>query len=695
MAIRAVTIKINQIGNAAKGIKSISGGIANLGMQATKVAIGGMAILGTATVVAGGKLISLGSDAEEMLGKFNVVFGEFAKSVTGELSNFGKEVGRSRYDLQEMAASLQDTFVPLGFARGEAAKMSVEMTKLAVDVASFNNVSDPEVMRDFQSALVGNHETVRKYGIIITQATLDQELMNMGVEGGIKAATEQEKVQARLNLIYAGTTDAQGDAAKTSKSWANQMRALGATIKDTATDMGMRLLPIVTPLLIKFNEFASRIAPMVIDKFEVFADILANRVVPAISQFVNGWLIPMAQRLWMLIQTILPGISSGFNTIGSIIMGTIIPAIQSFVSNALPAVLLFVRNSVVPLISRMLELGKNVLPTVVSALGKVINFILTKAGPTILNFVENTVIPLGAKLVEIAQTILPIIRTALSNLAAFFTETLIPTVKTFVVETLVPMAQSFLQFAVDAIPRVRLALNSIWSVISDKVIPVVEGLIKIISAVISSISAWVIELTTRAKPIVDSFSKRLNEDLGPALAIIGDSINRIIVAFGGNAAIMEVNEKGFDAIGAILVGLKATFDVIIFVIQAAAVAFDTLAKAVEWVKSAVESVKDKLDDLQERLANIQLPYWLTPGSPTPFEVGLRGIADAMGDLEDIRFMPKLTTGGAAAVGGGITPVTVNLVYSPAVSLADQYEAEQVLVPYVENSLRRLKASGQI
>jgi hypothetical protein len=92
-------------------------------------------------------------------------------------------------------------------------------------MASFNNESEANVIRDLQSALVGNHETVRKYGVIITQATLDQELLNTGIEGGIREATEQEKVMARMNIILKGTTDAQGDAARTAGSFANSIKA--------------------------------------------------------------------------------------------------------------------------------------------------------------------------------------------------------------------------------------------------------------------------------------------------------------------------------------------------------------------------------------------------------------------------------------------------------------------------------------
>lgn len=198
---------------------------------------------------AGAAIIGLASDIEEMQGKSKVVFGQFRDQVVDDLEEFGNTVGRATHELEGMAASIQDTFVPMGFARGEAAKLSVELTKLAVDVASFNNASDVETMEAFQSALVGNHETVRRFGVVITEATLNQELFRMGIAKGTKEATNAEKVQARLNLIIRGTSDAHGDAARTADSFANRSRALRAQLSELAGELGTILLPAVTDIV--------------------------------------------------------------------------------------------------------------------------------------------------------------------------------------------------------------------------------------------------------------------------------------------------------------------------------------------------------------------------------------------------------------------------------------------------------------
>jgi len=195
------------------------------------------------------QMVDMASSVEEMQSKSSVVFGRFVNDVRGQLEKFGDEVGRSTFELEGMASSIQDTFVPMGFARGEASKLSVQLTKLAVDVASFNNASDTETMMAFQSALVGNHETVRRFGVVITEATLKQELLRMGITKTAKEVTNAEKVQARLNLIIAGTSDAQGDAERTNTSFANSMKGLSAEFQEFMVEAINPMLPALSKMV--------------------------------------------------------------------------------------------------------------------------------------------------------------------------------------------------------------------------------------------------------------------------------------------------------------------------------------------------------------------------------------------------------------------------------------------------------------
>lgn len=211
---------------------------------------GTIAAVGVALITnLGKKMVSMASDAEESTSKARVVFGKNFGAVEKELDEFGNAVGRATIDLVTMASSVQDTFVPMGFAREDASKLSVQLSKLAVDVASFNNASDADTMRAFQSAIVGNHETVRRFGVVITEATLKQELMRMGINKSMKEVTNAEKVQARLNLIIDGTSDAHGDATETAHSFANESKALGSALKELSNEITADLLPALAKLV--------------------------------------------------------------------------------------------------------------------------------------------------------------------------------------------------------------------------------------------------------------------------------------------------------------------------------------------------------------------------------------------------------------------------------------------------------------
>lgn len=205
--------------------------------------VGGALKLGGLAATAFGTLASVSmsktaAEAEAVRGKFSVVFGELAENSSAAAVAIAETFGRAETDVLRFFATFQDTFVPFGFARAEAADLSEEVTKLAIDLASFNDVADDQALQDLQSALVGNVETMRKYGVVINQTVLDQELLRMGVEGGVAAATEQEKVLGRLNLIFAGTADAQGDAVRTAGEFNNTLKRLGAVVTSAKEKFG-------------------------------------------------------------------------------------------------------------------------------------------------------------------------------------------------------------------------------------------------------------------------------------------------------------------------------------------------------------------------------------------------------------------------------------------------------------------------
>jgi len=321
-----------KVGKAAaastKGIDASSKSMSRLNSTVGKLAAGGLLLgAGKALLSFGKASITAASDVEEMQSKFNTVFKDLAGDVTKELQTFADAANRSIFDLQGFAATLQDTFVPLGFARDEAAKMSVQLVKLAEDLASFNNVDTETVVQDLQSALVGNTETLRKYGVVATQAAIDQEALAMGmtfVKGQMDAQT---KAAAILSLTLKSTTDAQGDAIKTGDSYANQLKGLQAATQELQVIIGTGLLPAMTELVVKATAVADALKPA--------AAAMSGEYSNAVESIVDGNL-EAAKSMDQLITEgqKIEEVANIFGGLGGLITGTSGEITASFVKTA-------------------------------------------------------------------------------------------------------------------------------------------------------------------------------------------------------------------------------------------------------------------------------------------------------------------------------------------------------------------------
>lgn len=203
----------------------------------------GVTAMGGAIVGALAKSVTMASDFEESFSKFQTVFGDNSDAVKAWSDDFAAEVGRSKKQVVDFMAGTQDLLVPMGFDDASATEFSKTLTTLATDLASFNNKSDKDVMADLHSAMVGSTETMAKYGVIVNETAVKQELLNQAIDP--KTATNAQKAQARLTLIMEGTTSAQGDAIRTSGSFSNQLKRLQAIATDAATGIGSALLPAV------------------------------------------------------------------------------------------------------------------------------------------------------------------------------------------------------------------------------------------------------------------------------------------------------------------------------------------------------------------------------------------------------------------------------------------------------------------
>jgi uncharacterized protein YukE len=175
---------------------------------------------------------------EESLSKVNVVFGRGAREVEKFANSAAKNLGQSKQSVLEAAGVFGTFGKAAGLAGEDLALFSNDFTTLATDLASFNNTTPEEAVQAIGAALRGEAEPLRRFGVLLNDATLKQEAMTLGIYDGKGALTAQQKILAAQSAIYKQTGDAQGDFMRTSDGLANSTRTLSATFKDLQAKFG-------------------------------------------------------------------------------------------------------------------------------------------------------------------------------------------------------------------------------------------------------------------------------------------------------------------------------------------------------------------------------------------------------------------------------------------------------------------------
>ncbi len=205
-------------------------------------AVGGLSLaFGTVQSVLG-PAIKAASNMEESLSKVNVVFGKGARDVEKFASSAAKNLGQSKQAVLEAAGVFGTFGKAAGLAGTDLAVFSNDFTQLATDLASFNNTTPEEAVQAIGAALRGESEPLRRYGVLLNDATLKQEAMTLGIYDGKGALTSQQKILAAQSAIFKQTGDAQGDFMRTSDGLANSTRTLSATFKDLQAKFGAAFL---------------------------------------------------------------------------------------------------------------------------------------------------------------------------------------------------------------------------------------------------------------------------------------------------------------------------------------------------------------------------------------------------------------------------------------------------------------------
>ena len=208
------------------------------------------------------KLVSLKAIADYLgnaVAKFNDfyeatnLFGVSMKGLTGEADNFIQKMqtllGIDPTEAMNNMATIQGLTTSFGLTSDKAYILSKNLTQLGYDLSSLKNIPVKEAFTKLQAAISGELEPIRRLGVDISNARLQQELYALGITTSISKLSQADKAILRYITIMKQTGDAQGDLARTLNSPANQIRILQAQLSELARAVGSVLYPALKSIL--------------------------------------------------------------------------------------------------------------------------------------------------------------------------------------------------------------------------------------------------------------------------------------------------------------------------------------------------------------------------------------------------------------------------------------------------------------
>lgn len=180
--------------------------------------------------------------ADTSLGQYAATAHKYADAVQAALGINSGEFLKNQGTFMTMAQGM-------GVAANNAYTMSKGLTQLSYDLASFFNISNDEAFEKVRSGLAGEIEPLRALGYDLTNARLQQEAYNMGLNEQVSKMTQAEKAMLRYKAIMSQVSWAHGDLAKTAASPANQIRILKSQMQTAAQAIGNVFLPMLQAII--------------------------------------------------------------------------------------------------------------------------------------------------------------------------------------------------------------------------------------------------------------------------------------------------------------------------------------------------------------------------------------------------------------------------------------------------------------
>lgn len=213
-----------------------------------------------------GDAIDISSSLTEVENVVRQTFGQYESLINNFAKTSIEKFGMSELSAKQFASRFQAMGTALDIPQGKMADMSIRLTELTGDMASFYDVSQEDVAKSLQSVFSGTTAPMRRYGIDLTQATLKEWALKQGLDADVSSMSQAEKAMLRYQYVLAHTTNITGDFKRTQDSWHNQVtlltenfRALGAVVGSGLINAFKPFLKVLNTVLQKVISFAEMV----------------------------------------------------------------------------------------------------------------------------------------------------------------------------------------------------------------------------------------------------------------------------------------------------------------------------------------------------------------------------------------------------------------------------------------------------
>lgn len=196
----------------------------------------------------GGALANFNAYVENV-NLFTVSMGRFAEAGRDSVQTMQDVLGVDMSEAMRNMGVLQNLTTSFGVLDSQAYVLSKNLTQLGYDMASFFNIDTASAFEKLQAAISGELEPIRRLGVDISEARLQQELYNLGIDASVKSLSQADKALLRYIAIMDQTSNAQTDMARTLNSPANMIRVFQAQVTLLVRSIGSLLIPMLNALL--------------------------------------------------------------------------------------------------------------------------------------------------------------------------------------------------------------------------------------------------------------------------------------------------------------------------------------------------------------------------------------------------------------------------------------------------------------